>query len=363
MSNDATGLSIFDSGTAAGTFTVVLRGYDRDEVNVYISRVEKARKDAEEEVTRRREENTRLTGRLSEVEEKLREVGEPTYAGLGRRVEELLRLAEGQANDIRGKADDYARDRADDANLSAAKVRRDADQYAVRIRREVSEASSKAKLAESAAAKAARDAHVEAVATRTAQLAAEAERQQAALAAERAAHERSLRAAAEQHRALVERETTSLQARLAKDKETVATEIANRLAAAENQAREIVAEAENRARIADERAAEAAGRAEVTVRLSDERADATLTHVKTQGEQILAEARAEAERIVAEAQADGQVQKARLDQHLTGLTRERDDLVHYLMGLRKAISDIDEGDGEGRSEGTPGQGGQGGQTS
>ncbi len=66
------------------------RGYDRDEVNVYISRVEKARKEAEEEATRRREENSGLTTRLGDAEEKLRELGEPTYAGLGRRVEELL---------------------------------------------------------------------------------------------------------------------------------------------------------------------------------------------------------------------------------------------------------------------------------
>jgi len=88
--SDHEGLSIFDSGTAAGTFTVVLRGYDRNEVNSYLGRFEAARREADTELERLRSQVDDLSERASTAEQRLQEVGQPTYAGLGGRVSELL---------------------------------------------------------------------------------------------------------------------------------------------------------------------------------------------------------------------------------------------------------------------------------
>ncbi len=104
----------------AGTeFSVGLRGYDRQQVDDYVARLnaalaqaEQARAEAEQRHERRCSADcARPSSASSGTEQKhadtqkqLEESSRPTLSGLGTRVEQILRLAEEQANDHRGES-------------------------------------------------------------------------------------------------------------------------------------------------------------------------------------------------------------------------------------------------------------------
>jgi len=76
-------------------FDMVLRGYDRHQVDEQIERLEnRARQHRDQAQALRRE--------LSVAQRQLREGERPAQAGLGLRIEQLLRLAEELAAEIRG---------------------------------------------------------------------------------------------------------------------------------------------------------------------------------------------------------------------------------------------------------------------
>ena len=100
-------------------FSVVLRGYDRAQVDAYhvrastprSSQAEQARTEAEQRLNEAQRRLRQSEQRLRHVEQKLtdtnkqlEESSRPTLSGLGTRVEQILRLAEEQANDHRGES-------------------------------------------------------------------------------------------------------------------------------------------------------------------------------------------------------------------------------------------------------------------
>ena len=103
--------------TRSHDFTVVLRGYDRDQVddhigrlNAALSQAEQARAEAEQRMNdaqrRLRQAEQRISAleqKLSDTNKQLEENSRPTLSGLGTRVEQILRLAEEQANDHRAR--------------------------------------------------------------------------------------------------------------------------------------------------------------------------------------------------------------------------------------------------------------------
>ncbi len=107
------GLSIFDNA-ATGGFHVRSRGYDRDQVERYVRKLEdqinaaRARADdrgqlldkAEERVAELSSELNAVKARLSEAETKLRNVDQPSFTGLGDHVAALLKSAEDQASTL-----------------------------------------------------------------------------------------------------------------------------------------------------------------------------------------------------------------------------------------------------------------------
>ena len=109
-------LTFFDNANSQPDFTVVLRGYDRPQVDDFVQRLnaalaqsEAARAEAEQrlnEASRRaRQAEQALTSaqqKLTDQTKQLEENNRPTLSGLGTRVEQILRLAEEQANDHRG---------------------------------------------------------------------------------------------------------------------------------------------------------------------------------------------------------------------------------------------------------------------
>jgi len=108
----------FDGANTHADFTVVLRGFDREQVTAHLNRInsqlmqtEQARSEAEQRMNDAQRRLRQAEQRLNSVEQKLTDTNKqleensrPTLSGLGTRVEQILRLAEEQANDHRGEA-------------------------------------------------------------------------------------------------------------------------------------------------------------------------------------------------------------------------------------------------------------------
>ncbi len=98
------GLSIFD-GSPTGGFTMVMRGFDRVQVEQHVRTLEAALAQQRARTQELDKQIVRLRQELAEATTSLREVDQPSYSGLGARIEHLLRLAEEQASELVGQAE------------------------------------------------------------------------------------------------------------------------------------------------------------------------------------------------------------------------------------------------------------------
>jgi DivIVA domain-containing protein len=109
-------LTIDESAVAEASFDVSLRGYDRQQVDAFVARTDKDVRELERRAAAAEQRVTELTDELAEARAELERNrrwvrstdGRPTYAALGRRVEQILTLAEQQAEDIRTRARETA---------------------------------------------------------------------------------------------------------------------------------------------------------------------------------------------------------------------------------------------------------------
>ena len=126
----------------APSFRTVMRGYDPTEVERRISELHDEHKNSrgqadqlKHELARAQEQIRQLTVLVDEA--KRREAAKASvsdFTHLGRRIGEILSLAETEAAAMRQSAADEAKERLDALNASSAKIRRDADGYAERTR-------------------------------------------------------------------------------------------------------------------------------------------------------------------------------------------------------------------------------------
>ncbi|MGH3098328.1 MAG: DivIVA domain-containing protein [Streptosporangiales bacterium] len=98
-------------------FDVVMRGYARNQVDDYVSQVESS-------VKQLRDHNSELNEALQTTQKKVDEQAKPSYAGLGGRVEQLLRLAEDESTDVVRRARTEAEQLREQV---AGKAKRDAE--------------------------------------------------------------------------------------------------------------------------------------------------------------------------------------------------------------------------------------------
>src|SRR5258707_15828096 len=120
-------LSNFFEETTPREFARVMRGYDPLQVDEYF-------KQLDGEVRQHREQVQALQQELSDAHRQLREQERPTYAGLGSRIEQLLRLAEEQATEIVGEARSAANELQAAAKVDAAELRAGAENEASELR-------------------------------------------------------------------------------------------------------------------------------------------------------------------------------------------------------------------------------------
>ena len=120
-------LSNFFEETTPREFARVMRGYDPHQVDEYF-------KQLDGEVRQHREQVQALQQELSDAHRQIREQERPTYAGLGSRIEQLLRLAEEQATEIAQEARSAANELNAAAKVDAAEVRAAAENEAGELR-------------------------------------------------------------------------------------------------------------------------------------------------------------------------------------------------------------------------------------
>ena len=85
-------------------FAITMRGYDRTQVDQRIKALSRQLGDAKREVASLDQRAMTLAGELADAQRRLREADKPTYAGLGSRIEQLLRSAEEQSTSVLSKA-------------------------------------------------------------------------------------------------------------------------------------------------------------------------------------------------------------------------------------------------------------------
>src|SRR2546421_9597 len=147
--------AFFDDASGGQEFSVVLRGYDGAEADGHVQRptaaipqAEQSRAEAEQRMNESQRRLRQAEQRLSSIEQKLTDTNKqleensrPTLSGLGTRVEQILRLAEEQANDHRAEAKPEsegsntaarleAREITDNARAEAAAMHAHADREA-----------------------------------------------------------------------------------------------------------------------------------------------------------------------------------------------------------------------------------------
>ena len=104
-------------------FAITMRGYDRAQVDRKLEQLSRQLADARREVASLDQRAMTLAGELADAQRRLRESDKPTYAGLGSRIEQLLRSAEEQSASVLSKANAEAdalltRTRTNAKNLS-----------------------------------------------------------------------------------------------------------------------------------------------------------------------------------------------------------------------------------------------------
>ena len=106
-------------------FAMMMRGYDKAQVDERIHTLESALRDARvgmEEVDARA---SKLAAEVAEANRQLHQAERPSYQGLGSRIDQLLRLAEEQAGDVIGAASQDADGIRGKAASDVEQVRKD----------------------------------------------------------------------------------------------------------------------------------------------------------------------------------------------------------------------------------------------
>ena len=112
---------------------IVRRGYDVAQTNERVTKLTAERDNAHSRVSALEKRIEELHLENQSVQAQLSD-SEPSYAGLGARVEKILRLAEEEAKDLREEARRAADQHRELAEQAAGQVRADAENYGKEVR-------------------------------------------------------------------------------------------------------------------------------------------------------------------------------------------------------------------------------------
>lgn len=267
-------------------FAIVMRGYDRNQVEARLGQLERSLREARARVEDLDARSLQLAERLSETHRQLREGQRPSFTGVGARIEQLLTLAEEQAAAMVAEATAEAADVRADAQAVLGEARAGADREVQEVRetarREAEEMLSRAR---------------EESQQRRSDLAAELDR---------------TRADAEQ-------------------------DIAQRHQGGMEQAEAALIEAEARAATAMAWAAQAEQVGERSRRAAEEEAATLLLEARRSSEELLARAQTRADGLVEQARTRAEQETADARRDLQELTRQREAVNGHLTQLRELL--------------------------
>lgn len=316
------------------TFTVVRRGgYDKAAVDAYVARMAAASAGT----SSAQQELASLRDTVADLEQRLSEVDNPTYAGLGGRAAAVLRLAQEEADALRTRAQQAAEQSRTRILREAEALRADAEKEAADIRTVQMQEIEERRASVLAEAEQERSlAHAEA---QDILASAQRENEQLRLAAQQEVNSlrTSAKREAEQSRAVAERETMEARRALAVDKERLTKEAADSHSNAVAETSRLVHEAESRANSAETRAREAMAAATKHRAQATAESEKTLVRSRREAEQIVTSARRQAEQIVRNAEADAERQRTSTQRDVELLQARRDGIVAQLGSLQDVL--------------------------
>lgn len=276
-------------------FDIVRRGYERQQVDEHIAKLISERDAA--------------GGRISSLEKRIEELHletqnaqaqlddkEPSYAGLGARVEKILRLAEEEAKDLREEARLAAEQHRELAEQQGSQVRAEAEKYAKERKAKADEEGTRI---------------VDRSQERASHVLAAAEK-------DAVAKREEAQALFEETRAKAAQAAAEFETNLAKRRDQAERDLAKRQAAAEKRLSEIESRAEQLRLEAEKLRADAERRSRQTIETAQRQAD-----------DILADARAKADR-----------QRAESERELNALTHRRDSINAQLTNVREMLATL-----------------------
>ena len=276
-------------------FELVRRGYDRGQVDDRITKLVADRDSALARITALEKRIEELHLETQNAQAQVSDA-EPSYAGLGARVEKILRLAEEEAKDLREEARRAAEQHRELAESAAQQVRNDAESFS---------AERKAK-AEDEGVRIVEKAKGDASTLRSeAQKDAQSKREEAD-------------ALFEETRAKAAQAAADFETNLAKRREQSERDLASRQAKAEKRLAEIEHRAEQLRLEAEKLRTDAERRARQTVETA-----------QRQAEDIVADANAKADRIRSESERE-----------LAALTNRRDSINAQLTNVREMLATL-----------------------
>ncbi|ADB34006.1 hypothetical protein Kfla_4990 [Kribbella flavida DSM 17836] len=338
---DESSLPFFDrTATAAGGFPVARRGYDKHAVDDYVRALEAQLAESRSKVEELQTGAAPLQRQLDEAKRQLEASANPSYAGLGDRAAQILRLAQDQAQEALEEARREAEELRVTAAKEAAAARAAGEREAEDIRTvALNESDSLRRTAEGDAAEIRRTAETEAAEVLAAarrkaeQLQLTAESQSSTLK-NGALHE------AEKIRTAIQRESAALRARLADEREQQAKELADKHAQIAADTENLTTQMQEAAEASERRVAEATEQARKIRAEAEESAERTLTRARREAEQVLSAARTRAEAELASSADEAERSRTLIARETERLAKRRDGILAQIAGLNDIASNI-----------------------
>jgi cell division septum initiation protein DivIVA len=274
-------------------FDIVLRGYERRQVDEHLATLVNERLTAERRAGDLEKQVTRMR---SEAESNKNESSEPTYAGLGARVEKILRLAEEEARDVAAEAKAAGERERQKASEDAKQIRALAEEEG---KRKVAEGQAQAERLLEQSRKQAQQIRTEATDEATAKL-AQAE------------------SVVEEARAKAAQIATEVEAKLAKRREQAERDLVSRTEVAERRLMETGEKAD-----------------QLRLEAQKMRDDA-----ERRAKQLLEAARREAEDLVNDARSKAERTRMESERELAALTHRRDSINAQLSNVREMLATL-----------------------
>lgn len=327
------------ASTSATQLPVVRKGgYDIDTVDRHLRTTSAEKAGLIASLNESQDRIRALAAENAQLREKLSENETPSYAGLGGRASEMLRLAEEQADDVLNEANARAATVLAEAERAAASIRAQAESDAEDMRvvqlgeldeqrvRTMSEIE-----AERRRLKADADDYLAAAQREADQLRLTANQQAEAL---RTNSEREV----EQMRAAADREVTEARRIMAVERERLVREAAEHHATATAETQRLVAEAEARANAAEDRSREAINAANVHRDQTNTDTEALMAKARREAEQLVHSAKKEAESLRINGHAESERALAAIKAEVDRVSKRRDAIVAQLGALKDVVS-------------------------